>query len=189
MKRLPIIVLLASGLCYCSTETGNTNSGGKKMALELKTSLELVSSAFSDGMPIPVKYTADGQDISPPLKWTAGPATTKGYCLICDDPDAPSGTWVHWVVYNIPPHVLELPEGLPKDPNLQEGIRQGITSFGSTGYGGPAPPKGKQHHYYFKLYALDSVIDLKPAATEAQLVKAIQGRVIAEAKLMGTYQR
>jgi Raf kinase inhibitor-like YbhB/YbcL family protein len=160
-----------------------SNSGGKKM------SLELISSAFTDGNFIPAKHTADGADVSPPLKWTQPPPTTKSFALVCDDPDAPMGTWVHWVVYNIPPTTLEFKETMPKDANLPDGIRQGRTDFGSTGYGGPAPPKGKPHRYYFKLYALDSVIDLKPGATKVELMKAIKDRVIAEATLMGKYQR
>jgi Raf kinase inhibitor-like YbhB/YbcL family protein len=160
-----------------------SNSGGEKMALEL------TSSAFHESDFIPAKYTGDGADVSPPLKWTQPPAETKSLALICDDPDAPMGTWVHWVVYNIPPTTLEFAEAMPKDASLPDDIRQGRTDFGSTGYGGPAPPKGKPHRYYFKLYALNSTIDLKPGATKADLLKAIKGKVIAEASLMGKYQR
>lgn len=150
---------------------------------------ELTSSAFKNGDFIPAKYTGDGEDISPPLKWQVPPTQTKSLALICDDPDAPMGIWVHWVVYNIPPTMLEFAEALPKDATLANGIRQGRTDFGSTGYGGPAPPKGKPHRYFFKLYALDSTIDIKPGATKAELEKAIKGKILAEATLMGKYQR
>jgi Raf kinase inhibitor-like YbhB/YbcL family protein len=151
--------------------------------------LELVSSAFSEGDFIPAKYTGDGDNVSPPLKWTEPPATTKSFALVMDDPDAPMGTWVHWVIYMIPPSVLELPEGMAKKETVLDGVRQGRNSGGSIGYDGPAPPKGKPHRYYFKLYALDDVITLKPGASKEELMKAIQGRVVEETKLMGRYQR
>jgi Raf kinase inhibitor-like YbhB/YbcL family protein len=180
---MAVLAMWPFGCCGESKQNSSSNSGGKTM------SLEIISSAFTDGDFIPAKYTADGSDVSPPLKWTQPPSTTKAFALVCDDPDAPVGTWVHWVVYNIPPTALELKEAMPKDAVLPDGIRQGVTDFGSTGYGGPAPPKGAAHRYYFKLYALDSVINLKPGATKAQLMKAIEGKIIAEAKLMGKYQR
>jgi len=161
----------------------NNALGGKKMALEL------VSSAFTDGEMIPQTYTGDGQDISPPLNWTSPSENTKSFCLVADDPDAPRGTWVHWVIYNIPPSVNGLPEGVEPNEVIFDGIRQGVNDFGNIGYGGPAPPAGKAHRYFFKLYALDSVIDLKPGATKADLMRAIQGRVIEEAILMGKYKR
>jgi Raf kinase inhibitor-like YbhB/YbcL family protein len=169
--------------CEAKSPSNTPNSGGTKMAFEL------TCSAFKNGDSIPAKYTGDSADISPPLKWTAPPPATKSFALICDDPDAPMGTWVHWVVYNIPPTMLEFAEAMPKDATLPSGIRQGRTDFGSTGYGGPAPPKGKPHRYYFKLYALDNTIDLKPGATKAELEKAIKGKILAEATLMGKYQR
>jgi Raf kinase inhibitor-like YbhB/YbcL family protein len=159
------------------------NSGGIKM------SFEITCSAFKNGDFIPAKYTGDGPDVSPPLTWTSPPAGTKSFALICDDPDAPMGIWVHWVVYNIPPTMLEFAEAMPKDATLPGGIRQGQTDFGSTGYGGPAPPKGKPHRYFFKLYALSAEIDLKAGATKADLEKAMKGKILAEATIMGKYQR
>jgi Raf kinase inhibitor-like YbhB/YbcL family protein len=180
-----MVAVTAVPMASCTAKNPNqpSDSGGKTMAFEI------TSSAFKNGDFIPAKYTGDGADISPPLKWTAPPANTKGFALICDDPDAPVGTWVHWVVYNIPPDTLEFKEAMPKDATLDAGIRQGRTDFGSTGYGGPAPPKGKPHRYYFKLYALDSAIDVKPGATKAELLKAINGKTLAQTELMGKYQR
>jgi Raf kinase inhibitor-like YbhB/YbcL family protein len=184
-QMLLLAAVIALPLANCNAKDANRPyaSGGKKMALEI------TSSAFKNGEFIPAKYTGDGPDISPPLKWGTAPPNTKGFALVCDDPDAPVGTWVHWVVYNIPPDTLEFKEAMPKDATLPNGIRQGRTDFGSTGYGGPAPPTGKPHRYFFKLYALSSVIDLKPGATKAELTKAINGKIIAEATLMGKYQR
>src|SRR3989304_2756237 len=119
-------------------------------------SIQLTSSAFTDGSPIPARHTCDGPDVSPMLKWSGAPAGTKSFALICDDPDAPAGTWVHWVIYGIPPDTTDLPEGVPPDETLPDGSRQGKNDFGRIGYGGPCPPPGKPHRYYFKIYALDT---------------------------------
>ena len=150
---------------------------------------QLTSPAFPNGQPIPAKYTGDGDDHSPPLSWSGQPAGTASFALICDDPDAPRGTWVHWVLFNLsanchalPPHVLTIGK-------LANGVHQGKTDFGSLGYGGPAPPPGKPHRYYFKLYALDAMLKLPVGATKAQLLTAMQGHVLAEARWMGTYVR
>ncbi|MGQ9662477.1 MAG: YbhB/YbcL family Raf kinase inhibitor-like protein [Kiritimatiellia bacterium] len=150
---------------------------------------ELSSEAFANGTAIPVKYTGDGPDISPPLTWTEPPAGTKNFVLICDDPDAPMGIWVHWVLYDIPAHVRSLPEGIPASgivPNLG---KQGRNDFRRLGYGGPAPPPGKPHRYFFKLYAVDTETGLSPGATKTEVLKAIQGHILAETQLMGTYKR
>ena len=146
------------------------------------------SSAFEEGGMIPSKYTCDGQDISPPLRWEGIPEGTKSMALIADDPDAPMGTWVHWVVWNIPPDVKELPESVSPDPQLPDGSRQGITDFGRPGYGGPCPPSGL-HRYYFKICALDTILDLPNRAKKADLLKAIEGHVLAKGQLMGRYSR
>jgi Raf kinase inhibitor-like YbhB/YbcL family protein len=151
--------------------------------------LELTSSAFQEGKPIPKLYAGDGKDISPPLQWTDPPAGTKSFALIADDPDAPRGTWVHWVVFNLPPETRSLDEGFPKKETLANGAKQGTTDFGSVGYGGPAPPKGKPHRYFFKLYALDDMVKLPAGATKADLERAMKGHILAEGQLMGTYQR
>src|SRR6266540_1402431 len=124
----------------------------------------LTSTAFTDGAAIPVKYTCDGADVSPPLAWSGAPAGTKSFALICDDPDAPRGTWVHWVLFNLPAQEKELAEGTPTSARLPNSARQGKNDFGNIGYGGPAPPKGKPHRYFFKLYALDQTLDLPEGA-------------------------
>lgn len=149
---------------------------------------QLTSPAFTEGAAIPTAYTCDGQDISPPLAWGEPPAGTKSLALISDDPDAPGGMWVHWVAYNLPPAIRQLPEGVPADAQLPDGTRQGRTDFGRTGYGGPCPPSGT-HRYFFKLYALDTTLSLAPGATAKQLGAAMQGHILAQAQLMGTYRR
>ncbi len=158
-------------------------AGGGVMALEL------TSPVFKNGEFIPDKYTGEGEDISPPLEWSSAPADTKSFALISDDPDAPMGTWVHWVLYNIPADKKGLPEKIKKDGLLPDGSMQGMTSFGSTGYGGPYPPPGAAHRYFFKLYALGTKLNLKPGLTKKALLDAIKGRVIAEAELMGKFKR
>ena len=151
--------------------------------------MTLTSTAFASGRPIPVKYTGDALDVSPPLAWTNPPGGTKSFALIADDPDAPVGTWVHWVIYDLPPTATGLGEDQRKAPQLENGAKQGVNDFRKTGYGGPAPPPGKTHRYYFKLYALDAMTGLKPGATKQDLVKAMDGHVLGEGQLMGTYQR
>lgn len=151
--------------------------------------MQLTSTAFQEGASIPAKYTCDGQDVSPPLAWSGVPDGAKSLALICDDPDAPGGTWVHWVLYNLPATVTELAEKVPTSEVLPNGARQGITDFKRTGYGGPCPPRGRPHRYYFKLYALDVELQLKPRATKKDVVSAMQGHVLSEGQLMATYQR
>ncbi|MHC5157988.1 MAG: YbhB/YbcL family Raf kinase inhibitor-like protein [Planctomycetota bacterium] len=150
--------------------------------------LNVTSTAFEDGDMIPAKYTADGQDISPPLAWEGVPGGTKSIALINDDPDAPMGTWVHWLLWNLPPEVTSLDEAVPADATLPNGAQQGKTDFGSTGYGGPAPPSGV-HRYFFKVYALDAMLDLPAGATKPQLEKAVEGHILAQGQLMGRYTR
>ena len=151
--------------------------------------MTLTSSAFAEGASIPSKYTADGEDVSPPLKWANVPAGAKSLALICDDPDAPVGTWVHWVLYGLPADTAELPEAVPATKTIAGGARQGTNDFKRIGYGGPAPPKGAPHRYHFKLYALDAELDLDPGATKQALLRAMEGHVLAQGQLMGTYQR
>jgi Raf kinase inhibitor-like YbhB/YbcL family protein len=151
--------------------------------------IQLTSSAFTEGAPIPAKYTCDGEDVSPPLKWSNLPQGTKSVALICDDPDAPLGTWVHWVVYGIPATVTELPEGVPAVETIPNGARQGTNDFKRVGYGGPCPPKGRPHRYVFQLYALDAELQLSPGATKKDLVNAMKGHILAEGRLIGTYER
>ncbi|MFQ5679268.1 MAG: YbhB/YbcL family Raf kinase inhibitor-like protein [Gemmatimonadota bacterium] len=151
--------------------------------------MELTSDAFADGGEIPVPHTCDGEDLSPALSWSGPPEGTTSLALIADDPDAPVGTWVHWVVYRIPPELRGLPEGVPADPELPDGTRQGRNDFRRVGYGGPCPPPGRRHRYFFKLYALDAHPDLAPGATKRDLLDAMEGHVLGRAQLVGTYGR
>ena len=137
---------------------------------------------------IPRRHTCDGVDVSPPLAWSGVPENAVALALICDDPDAPVGTFVHWVLYGLPPGVTQLPENVPSDEVLASGAKQGMTDFRRIGYGGPCPPSGT-HRYYFKLYALDRKVDLSPGATKKQLLNAMEGHILAEAQLMGRYKR
>ena len=150
--------------------------------------MEIKSQAFPRGGSIPATYTCDGQDVSPPLSWSAPPAGTKSFALISDDPDAPAGTWVHWVMWNIPAGANSLEENVPKKDTLPGGAKQGTTDFRRIGYGGPCPPSGT-HRYFFKLYALDTTPNLPPSTTRRDLEKAMQGHVLAQAEWMGTYTR
>ena len=151
-------------------------------------SLTLASPVFQEGSAIPSRYTCEGQDVSPPLRWSGAPAGTISLALIADDPDAPGKTWVHWVVYNLPPSTVELLEAFPSQERLSDGTHQGATDFGRVGYGGPCPPSGT-HRYFFKLYALDAALSLPSKATKQQLEAAMQGHILAHTQLMGTYRR
>ncbi|MGZ8383298.1 MAG: YbhB/YbcL family Raf kinase inhibitor-like protein [Nitrospira sp.] len=150
---------------------------------------ELTSSAFKEGALIPKKHTCEGQDLSPPLRWNNPPTGTRSFVLIADDPDAPAGTWVHWVIFNIPIDTRGLAEGLPAQETLPNDGLQGLNDFKRIGYGGPCPPPGNPHRYYFRLYALDCELNVKSRATKAQVVDATKGHVLAEAQLMGRFGR
>jgi len=152
-------------------------------------SLRLASEAFGEGTPIPARHTADDRDASPPLSWTDAPEGTKSFALVCDDPDAPAGTWVHWVLYNVPGSRRKLEEGVPALADLPDGSRQGVNDFRRVGYGGPSPPPGKAHRYYFRLYALDGSLEVTAQPRKGEVISAMKGHVLAEAQLMGTYQR
>jgi len=151
--------------------------------------IQLATTAFAEGQPIPSRHAYENQDLSPALQWSGVPPAAKSLALICDDPDAPMGTWVHWVLYNVPPSAPGLSEGVPKTPELADGSRQGLNDYKKIGYGGPCPPPGKPHRYFFKLYALDAKPDLKAGLTKQEVLKAMAGHVLAEGQLMGTYQR
>lgn len=150
---------------------------------------ELQSPAFPPGGEIPVTYTCDGADGSPPFRWSDPPPQTKGLALIADDPDASGGTWVHWVLYGMPSALRELPEGVPARETAPGIGTQGLNDFRKVGYGGPCPPRGPAHRYFFKLYALDSELALPPRKTKGDLLKAIGGHVLGQAELMGRYKR
>jgi Raf kinase inhibitor-like YbhB/YbcL family protein len=151
--------------------------------------IEITSPAFGEGQPIPAKYTCDGHNVSPPVQWTGVPPEAKSLVFIGDDPDAPGGTWVHWVLYGLAATVSTLPEDLPKSQYVLQGARQGLNDFGHLGYGGPCPPRGKPHRYFFKLYALDADLEFLPGATKEKVVRALPPHLLAEGSLMGTYQR
>ncbi len=155
---------------------------------EAPMSLSITSTAFAAGQPIPPLYSCRGKNISPPLAWSGAPATTKSFGLILDDPDAPSGTYVHWVIYNIPAASKGLPESVPGSVKLGDGSLQGTNSSGGTGYTGPCPPSGT-HHYHFKVYALDAVLSLSSGATKEQLLAAMQGHILAQGELVGTFSK
>jgi len=150
--------------------------------------IKITSPAFEEGGMIPEVYTCDGIDISPPLKWSSVPQGTKTLALICDDPDAPIGTWVHWVIYNIPGDISELPENIPPEQEIKNGGIQGMNDSRKIGYGGPCPPGGT-HRYFFRIYALDTEVDLQPGATKSQLLNAMEGHILAKGQLMGRYSR
>ena len=150
---------------------------------------ELKSSSFHEGQAIAKKYTCDGSDVSVPLSWTDPPESTKSYALILDDPDAPSGTWVHWVLYDLPDKARQLREAIPPSGVLDNGAKQGVNDFHKFGYGGPCPPHGPAHRYVFKLYALNRLTGLQPGATKQQLLRAMKGHTLGEAQLTGIYKR
>lgn len=147
------------------------------------------STAFAAGGMISARYTCDGANLSPELRWKDAPAGTQSLALIADDPDAPAGTWTHWLLWNLPPQATLLPEGVPPAETLASGARQGRNDFRRLGYGGPCPPPGKAHRYIFRLYALDTRLELKPGAGRHELDGAIQGHVLAQSEWMGRYGR
>ena len=158
-------------------------SGGAGVSLELK------SPDFTASGNIPKQFTCEGANISPALKWNAPPAATQSFVLIADDPDAPVGTWVHWVVFDLPANLRALPQNFPKNEQLADGSRQGRNDFGKIGYGGPCPPPGKPHRYFFKLYALDAKLNLMPGATKKDVERAMQGHILAQGEYIGRFSR
>jgi Raf kinase inhibitor-like YbhB/YbcL family protein len=154
-----------------------------------KTKMTITSTAFQNDSTIPQRFTCQGEDLSPVLAWSGAPDGAKSFALLLEDPDAPHGTFIHWVIYNIPATERGLAENFPKRDKLPNGTRQGVNSAQQMGYMGPCPPAGKAHRYYFKLYALDAQINIPGEATRDQLVNAMQGHILAEGQIMGTYQR
>ena len=145
--------------------------------------LDVSSNAFSEGQSIPEKYTCDGQDVSPPIKWSGAPTNTKTIAIICEDPDAPSGTFTHWVLYDVPGTRKELAEGSSDDG------KEGVNGFGKNGYGGPCPPPGRPHRYFFHVYALDTTSLGDAGRSKEEVTAAMQGHILAQGQLMGTYKR
>lgn len=150
--------------------------------------MRIESPAFEPAGSIPPEHTCDGKDVSPPLAWTDPPAGTASFALICDDPDAPAGTWVHWVLWNIPPAERRLTKGIARTAELTGGACQGTNDFRRLGYGGPCPPSGT-HRYFFRLFALDATLNLSAGATREELERAMSGHVLGRAELMGRYRR
>jgi len=177
-----IFLLTAEGLAITEGCGGNSH-GGATMPLKLS------SPDFTSGGTIPKQFTCDGADTSPALEWGDPPQGTQSFALIVDDPDAPVGTWVHWVLFNLPASARSLGQNVPKKEELPDGSRQGRNDFGTTGYGGPCPPAGTPHRYFFKLYALDAKLGLKAGATKKDVERAQQGHVLAQGEWMGRYGR
>jgi Raf kinase inhibitor-like YbhB/YbcL family protein len=191
MKKF-LFCLLAISLAACApkqatpTQVFPSSEAQSTKAVAI-SSFEISSPAFTNGGAIPSKFSCTGENISPALTWTEPPAGTQSFVLIMDDPDAPTETWVHWVIFDMPVSTRNLTEGMPTNPQLSDGSLQGYTSAGSTGYNGPCPPSGT-HRYFFKLYALDTVLSLPDIATgKAEAVAAMEGHILAKAELMGTF--
>ncbi len=151
--------------------------------------MSIVATAFKHEGAIPKKHTCDGEDVSPALSWDPAPGRTQSLALIMDDPDAPMGTWIHWVLYNMPKDKKSLSEAIQPKSRFDDGSMHGNTDFRRPGYGGPCPPPGKPHRYYFKIYALDKKLNLSPGASKAEVEAAMEGHVLAKGELMGRYKR
>lgn len=213
-KRIPMLHAASAAACLCCAALLSACAGGedgdskrsestadrnapdstalseKSAAMDATTTLSITSTAFEPNQPIPAEFTCDDDDTSPPLKWDRGPEGTVSYAIIVDDPDAPAGTWVHWLAWNITD--TELPAGRSKQALVETvvgGMMQGLNSFRKPGYGGPCPPPGKPHRYYFRLYALDTKLDLAGGASRDELEQAMDGHLLADGELMGTYAR
>jgi hypothetical protein len=186
MRKAVIVLAILPVLLICSCDETEVASprpqGGNKM------DIKITSSAFENECIIPAKYTCDGVDISPPLQWEGIPEGAESIALICDDPDAPMGTFVHWVVFNLPADATQLDENVPSEKTLPNGAKQGTSEFGKIGYGGPCPPSGT-HRYFFKMYALDAQVDLEAGASKSELLKAMDGHIVAQGQLMGKYKK
>jgi hypothetical protein len=184
-KYIVMLISLATVLVGCQSESTSTPISSMEGVLEIIVSSE----AFQDGETIPLKYTCEGADLSPPLSWLGVPDDAQSFALIVDDPDAPGGTWVHWVLYNIPVSRINLPEGVAISQVVDEYGSEGLTDFGRTGYGGPCPPAGSAHRYFFKLYALDVYLELPNDPTKDDVEMAMEGHILANGELMGMYRR
>jgi Raf kinase inhibitor-like YbhB/YbcL family protein len=177
-------LLITGVFTACADEPKEGSEEEAKMG-----AIELKSEAFKQGETIPVKYTCDDADVSPALTWSQPPEGTKELVLICDDPDAPMRTWDHWVLYGLPADTAGLPEGVPKTEEIESGGVHGKNSWGNLGYGGPCPPKGTTHRYFFKIYAIDKKLNLESGAVKKEVLSAIEGHILAQGELMGKYAR
>ena len=196
MKLRIVIILLVAIIVSCGnkkddatkTQQNQQQPPTQNKKESVNSDMKITSSSFKEGDLIPSKYTCDGDNVSPQLSWVGAPENTKSFAVISDDPDAPAGIWVHWVIFNIPSGVNELSENLPKDKNLENKAIQGVNDFGNNGYDGPCPPGGT-HRYYFKLYALDAQLSKEKNMTKAQLLKSMEGHILGQAEIMGKYKR
>lgn len=182
------ILAFLSALCLVAILLVSCGDG-KQFLGEGTVALSITSTAFQEGGNIPDKYTCQGQDISPPLAWSEPPGGTLSFALIMDDPDAPGGTFTHWVIFNIPPDSRGLPEAVPAEDRLSDGTVQGTNSFNKIGYDGPCPPAGHPHRYIFTLYALDRSLELQAGASKKQVLDALEEHILAQGELTGMYQR
>jgi Raf kinase inhibitor-like YbhB/YbcL family protein len=183
---ITVLLVSAIGRHAIASAASVSNSGRER---DQSMSLSLSSSSFPNGGDIPKQFTCDGADVSPQLAWTNPPAGAKSFALLVDDPDAPVGNWNHWTMWNIPENLHSLPEGVSKIPRLPDGSEQGKNDFRKIGYNGPCPPPGKPHRYFFKLFALDAKLEVKPGATKQNLESAMKGHILAQAEWMGRYGR
>lgn len=186
LSLILILVIIVIGLVASFYWVATILTSYEKVTV---TSFKLSSKEFDNGEVIPIKYTCDGMDISPPLQWDGYPSNTKSFVLIVEDVDAPGRVFTHWLMYNIPGNVDKLEEGVEKIERLPSGALQGVNDFNEVGYGGPCPPPGKPHRYIFRIYALDETLDLKPRLSKKELLDSIKGHVIGEAELTGLYSR
>ena len=187
LKHFSMIVISAILLFGCTAKNKNEQKNlntPKQNQEELMTSINLTSTAFANNQRIPKKYTCDGENINPPLTISEIPEGTNSLVLIVDDPDAPAKVWVHWLVFNMPPQFDEISEGVSPPSSLQ-----GLNDFGEIGYGGPCPPQGPDHRYFFKLYALDTILEIQKDASKETVEKAMAGHIISKTQLIGLYGR
>ncbi len=187
MKAIAIAAILMFAVACTRQPAASVPKPAPSPAQSATPGIKLVSRAFTEGQTIPRQYTCDGINVSPPLEWTGLPKTAKTIAIVADDPDAPAGTWVHWVIYNLPADTLGMVENVPATEDVAGGGLQGKNDFQKIGYGGPCPPAGT-HRYFFKLYAVDGELPLKAGATKSELEKALEGHILAQAQLMGTYR-
>lgn len=179
---MTLLTIIAVGAVSCTVSEPELPDEGEM-------TLSLSSPVFQEGEDIPITYTCDGQDISPPLTWAEPPLETQSFALIMDDPDAPGGVFTHWLLFNLPADSRELPEAVPPDNELANGAIQGKNSFGEIGYGSPCPPVGPAHHYRFTIFALDQPLDLTVGASRKQVIDTVTGHILARGQLIGMYQR
>ncbi len=188
MRAAALVILLLVSAGCAKQPAPPPNAANTSTPETAAPVIKLTSAAFKEGEPIRRQYTCDGVNVSPPLEWSGVPKTAQTLAIIADDPDAPAGTWVHWVLYNLPADNIGIVENLPQDGSLKAGGFQGKNDFEKTGYGGPCPPSGT-HRYFFKIYALDAELPLKAGATKADVEKAMAGHVLLQGQLMGTYRK